>query len=59
MLASLINTAAAAFGSSKDDLIAARQLIAKHARTFRNPKSAWMLWSSHIRRVVPSFQTAL
>jgi hypothetical protein len=36
--------------------IAARQLIAKHARTFRNRKLAWMLWSSHIRRAVQSFQ---
>jgi hypothetical protein len=38
--------------------IAARQLIAKHVRTFRNPKLAWMLWSSHIRRIVPSFHFA-
>jgi len=35
--------------------IAARQLIARHARTFRNPKLALALWNSHLRRLLPSF----
>ena len=33
--------------------IAARQLIARHARTFRNPKLALALWKSHLRRILP------
>ena len=33
--------------------IVARQLIANHARTFRNPKLALALWKSHLRRILP------
>lgn len=33
--------------------IAARQLIARNARTFRNPKLALALWKSHLHRILP------
>lgn len=36
----------------------ARQLLAKHARKLSNPKLAWMLWKSQLRRSVPGFRFA-